>query len=243
MLPLAFFGGFMTAVILSIKFTGLINMLLIKKVLLLQMALILGKIIYGAKELLTAKQHATSSFFPVYLPSHSDDHHGSFSHKNAYINHPDDDFTQQPSYFSRQSAAFHSQPQFNQLTSYPLNYNQPQPNIQWNSGRPQTGSFGGIPLQVPQNIQFSQPSNQGQPLSYAESQNYESRFNNYAMPQAHSLIGSAQTTIKSLSPQEMTQLLSDAIKQVSSRTTPSPADRLMNFNYRRSKRWYRKDFL
>lgn len=232
MLPLAFIGGFMTAVIFSIKFTGLINMLLLKKVLLLQMALILGKIIYAAKELLTAKHHSPTSFFPVYVPSHSDDHYGSFSHKTAYLSHPDDDFNQQPSYYSRQSPTLHSQPQFNQPTKYPLNFNQPQPNIQWNSGQPQTGSFGGIPLQVPQNIQFSQPLNQGQPSSYAESQNYESRYNNYVMPQALSLIGSAQSTTKSLSPQEMTQLLSDAIKQVSSRSNPSPINRRVNFNYR-----------
>lgn len=237
MLPLAFIGGFMTAVIFSIKFTGLINMLLIKKVLLLQMALILGKLIYGAKELFTAKYQSSPSFYPVYFPSHSEDHHhhGSFSHKTAYLSLPDDDFNPQPSYYSQQSHAFDSQPQFNQRTSYPLSFNQPQPNIQsqWKFG--QTGSFDGIPLQVPQNIQFNQPLNQGH-ASFAEPQNYESRFNNNVMLQAQSLIGSAQSTIKSLSPQEMTKLLSDAIMQVSSRTKPSPVNRRTDFNYRSSKR-------
>jgi hypothetical protein len=47
MLPMAFLGGFLTAVIIGIKLIGIVNMILISKVLMLNMAFALGKLMIG----------------------------------------------------------------------------------------------------------------------------------------------------------------------------------------------------
>lgn len=74
-LPMTFFGGFLTAIIFGIAKTGIINMLLIKAVLFLQMALIIGKLVYGAKELFSHKSTAHEIvYYPQPQPS---SHYGS----------------------------------------------------------------------------------------------------------------------------------------------------------------------
>lgn len=74
-LPITFFGGFLTAIIFGIAKTGIINMLLIKAVLFLQMALIVGKLAYGAKELFL---HKSSAHEIVYYPQpQPSSHYGS----------------------------------------------------------------------------------------------------------------------------------------------------------------------
>lgn len=67
-LPITFFGGFLTAMIFGIAKTGIVNMLLIKAVLALQMLLIVGKLAYGAKELLS---HKSTGHEIVYYPQPS----------------------------------------------------------------------------------------------------------------------------------------------------------------------------
>lgn len=74
-LPITFFGGFLTAIIFGIAKTGIINMLLIKAVLFLQMALIIGKLACGAKELFL---HKSSAHEIVYYPQpQPSSHYGS----------------------------------------------------------------------------------------------------------------------------------------------------------------------
>jgi hypothetical protein len=194
MLPLAFIGGFMTAVILAIKMTGLINMLMIKKVLLLQMAIVLGKLIYGFKELLLNKHDHQSYASPpqaYYIPV-SNGHGGGWSSR-------EDDT--QPGYY-------------NQQPNYPLAY-----------GRPQTVPFSGYSPQASHQVRtaplFSQSYNQGRTHDYESIDNQvlgESGSHN----QLYYDLSRPASTIDSLSPQEMTKLLSDTLARVSQRTTPSP---------------------
>lgn len=191
----------MTAVIISIKMTGLINMLMIKKVLLLQMAIILGKLIYGFKELLMHKQ---------------DNHHSYASPPQAYYipvshnsyggwNSREDDV--QSNYYSGA----------NQPQNYPL--------------RPQVGPYSGYAPQASQQVreasQFSQPHYQGRTHDYTGSSNLESVDSrildeNGSNNQLYYDLSRPASTINSLSPQEMTKLLSDTLARVSQRTTPSP---------------------
>lgn len=142
MLPLVFMGGFLTAVILSIKFTGLINMILITKVLLLQIALVLGKLAYGAKELFSKFTQPHAYYIPVAT-------HGEHPHQYAYA-HNNDLYGQQSSFYGQQLPPPAFQPQFNQPNNYLINRSQnSQP--QWNFGQPQSG----LPTQTSQ--QLSQP--------------------------------------------------------------------------------------
>lgn len=203
MLPLAFIGGFMTAVILSIKMTGLINMLMIKKVLLLQMAIILGKLIYGFKELLMKHhghyQHESYASPPqaYYIPiSHGHGHgHGWNSREDEY----------QPNFY----------PGYNQQPSYQLGFSQAQANYS-----PQASQ------QVRTAPQYAQPYNQGRNHDYSDT-SYESPDNRISSEsgsynQLRQDLSRPASTLDSMSPQEMTRILSDAIARVSARTTPSP---------------------
>ena len=217
MLPLTFMGGFLTAVILSIKFTGLINMVLISKVLMLQMALVLGKIIYGAKEFFNKFSYPQPYYIPVAHREHS---HG-YSHSK------DDDLYPEPSNLYGQrfpsplSLRFglQHQPQFNQPINYPINRRQNfQPQL--NFGQPQSSPFEGISMQTPHQIQTSQSQQFSQPYYQDRSQIYDT-LESRLTTENHS--GEALSAVKpqnSLSPYEMTQLLSDAIAQMSTQTTP-----------------------
>lgn len=59
-LPMTFVGGFLVAIILFTAKVGVINMILLKGVLLLQVAMIVAKMAWAAKELLTHKSHHSS---------------------------------------------------------------------------------------------------------------------------------------------------------------------------------------
>lgn len=210
MLPLAFIGGFLTAIILFIKTTGVINMLLLIKVLLLQMALVLGKIVWAAKELLIKKHQHGGSYYPmpVYVPiaqqesSHS--HHGSlFDHRRGD---------------ALSNSFYNPQPDYNhQASNQPINYrqyfDQPQVNSkpQRDFGQPQSGSSIGISPQ--QQIQFNQPFTR---LRSHDSERFETLDNRILYePEAQSVVRQPQNAASSLSPHEMTKILSDALARLS----------------------------
>lgn len=70
LLPVAFIGGFLTAIILGIKMIGLVNMFLISKLLALNLAVVVGKLVYAKKELASNHYH----FSPYHSPSYGFDH-------------------------------------------------------------------------------------------------------------------------------------------------------------------------
>lgn len=249
MLPLAFLGGFLTAVILGIKVTGVINMALISSVLMINLALFLGKLLYGMKDLFYPKYVPVYQPPPYYPPSghggygHSSYGHsgyghghggGSFSQASAYANSRQDNFNpgqQFPQQFSSPSSFPQQQPQFNQPINQSPNYNQPQ---QMNFGQPQSGPFNGISMQSPQQVlmsqnpsQFNQPFSQGRMQKSNDLSNVESIDNRILnedsanTPIAQQLIQMPDSTLTTMSPQQMTQLLSDAIALMSAQTTPS----------------------
>jgi hypothetical protein len=72
MLPMAFLGGFLTAVIIGIKMIGIVNMILISKVLMLNMAFAFGKLMVGkalwfGKEKFLGHHHSSYWEPPTYL--------------------------------------------------------------------------------------------------------------------------------------------------------------------------------
>lgn len=195
----------MTAVIFSIKITGIVNMLLISKVLLLQLGIVLGKIVYGAKDLLLNKHGHHEPPQAYYIPVS----HG-YSHGSSYASSREDDSV--PNFYANQqlinSPGVYGQPQFNQHMNYPISFSQPQPMPQ-----PQTGLFSGsAPKQIRSTPQFTQPYYQGRTHD-ASSSSYEMAEN--AISQE---LGALQST---LSPQEMTQLLTDAIARMTAARTAS----------------------
>lgn len=217
MLPLTFMAGFLTAVIFSIKFTGLINMILISKVLMLQLALVLGKIIYGAKEFLNKFSHPQPYYFPVAHREHS----------YGYSHSKDGDLYQEPSnlygqrYPSPLSSRFglQQQPQFNQPINYPISRRQSfQPQL--NFDRPQSSPFEGISMQTPHQIQTSQSQQFSQPYYQDRSQIYDTLESRLTTENHSGEAPSAMKPQNSLSPSEMTQLLSDTIALMSTQTTP-----------------------
>lgn len=126
-LPLTFFGGFLTAIILFTAKTGIINMILIKGVLLLQIALIVGKMAYAAKELLTHKAREVvyypqpSSYIPTphssYGPSHPPSYGWNRRQEEVFKDYnpsPINTYTQaSPYYYNQQSPQKdYGQPQF-----------------------------------------------------------------------------------------------------------------------------------
>lgn len=200
-------------------------MLLISKVLLLQFALILGKIIYGAKELLGKISYMPQ---PYYIPVS----HEGYSHSSSYAHSRDDSLNQLPNYNYGQPfpqafnspTSFQQHPQYNQPINYPLNPTQNfQP--QTNFGQPQSGPFSGVSLQAPQQVQTTQNHPQFNQPYYQDRvhnlESLESRLNaeNYLGNDAPSALGLIGKPPNPLSPQQMSQLLSDAIAQMSSRTT------------------------
>lgn len=215
MLPLAFMGGFLTAIILGIKLTGTINMLLITKVLLLQVALVLGKILWGAKELLMKKHdhYPQPFYYPVPHESHS--YGSSFGHSR------DDSLSHPPIYYYgqqpfNQPPSIQQQPQITQSTNYlPIqSYQQPQPNL----GQPQPSLFNGY---SPTTQTHSPPYYQDNHLNNLET--LETRLTGEGFigadaPTALKLIGRPQSTSNPLTPQQMSQLLQDAIAQMSLRS-------------------------
>lgn len=240
--PLTFIGGFLTAIIIGIKITGVFNVILVTKVLMLQLALILGKLLYGLKDLFSGKVHhphpqpvyhvspPQPHYYhqPAYIPygpSHGSSYgnsygssygnsYGSQSHASAYASSREDGLS---------SDQFNA-PQFNRAINQLPSFNQPQQNFQ-----PQMSPFSGIALQAPQQIQYT-PQLFTQPFTRLQSvESYDQRILNDNYIDDNSQLIKAPKS--SLSPQELTKVLYDAIAQVSSRTTASPLLRAIQ------KRW------
>jgi hypothetical protein len=131
-LPMTFVSGFLVAIILFTAKVGVINMILLKGVLLLQVAMTVAKIAWAAKELLLHKSKSDSSYEKVlyaqpinaYIPmSHSN--YGSPSSSSGWNRRHEEVFKDyNPSPF-----------QNNQISPYyyqqQTDYGQPQ----YNSGR------------------------------------------------------------------------------------------------------------
>lgn len=107
MLPMAFLGGFLTAVIIGIKMVGIMNMLLISKVLMLNVAFALGKLMVGKALWLHKSQHghhhhdpwASSYSSPPLLLDRNDDDDLTPYEKLKQNQPIHSTFNQQPSYF------------------------------------------------------------------------------------------------------------------------------------------------
>jgi len=144
LLPVAFIGGFLTAVIFSIKAIGIVNLFLISSLLALNLAVIVGKLVYAKKLGHGASQtHYHSHFnqqqpsypsYPTYMPYGSYPG-GGYSSSYAHANSRVDDglpfgrnFDDQPTFepkgsFSNQIPAFQNQAS--------LNFNQQSINSQY----------------------------------------------------------------------------------------------------------------
>ena len=238
-IPLTFIGGFLTAIIIGIKITGVFNVILVTKVLMLQLALVLGKMIYGLKDIFLSKQQPQQPVYvstpehhyyhqPSHIPSYGQSSYGPSqpygpsSSYNPSSSYGTSSYGSQSPYASNREdglAPHYNSPQLNPIN--PLhNFNQPQTDFI----QPQVSPFGGITLQTPQKIQYSPHFNQPfTRLGYVESLDQRILREN--------MIDDQPAFKSSMSPQELTKVLSDAIAQVSSRTTPSPLLRALK------KRW------
>jgi hypothetical protein len=234
---MTFIGGFLTAIIIGIKITGVFNVILVTKVLMLQLALILGKMIYGLKDLFLSKrehppvytvQPSEHHYYhqPSYIPSSSygsssygpppsghsygppppissyGSPYGSPSHASPYASSREDGLSGLSSLRS---------PQYRSPTNLLTNFIEPQTRLHQ---QPQINPFSGIALQAPQQIQYSPQFNQQPFTRLRQVETLDQRI------LGENLIDEAPKP--SFSPQELTKVLSDAIAQVSSRTTSSP---------------------
>jgi hypothetical protein len=165
MMPAIFLAGFLTAVIMGIKVIGVINMLLITKVLILNMAVLLGKLFYG-------KLHGLHGSPPPYHHHHHPPHYyGSHSYADSRA-----DSSSLPYRRNFNAPSFASQPGFplqnfyqstypNQIplvfdqpqSAFPQNFNQPsitpqQPPTNFQSQPHNSNPFGGIQIHIPQQV-------------------------------------------------------------------------------------------
>ncbi|CRK96058.1 CLUMA_CG009495, isoform A, partial [Clunio marinus] len=247
-LPAAFIGGLLTAVIFKIKILGVLNLLLVGKVLLLQLGFMVAKIVYALKDFLPSK-HDSPQVYPVYhqppppqqifipVPSNGnsdfhkhqvhnlgghDDHSDFFKRSSEYDyrfgNNQDYKWLQQSNYYDQQ-------PSFNQPyrfymppKDFPSPVNLYQPQHQMSIGQSQRGSVSGIPLQIPHKTEFHQINQLQQPQGYDGVVNGLSNQPNFNV-QPTTLI--LPQSIDSMNPEEVKKLLSDAIARASSTKTAS----------------------
>ncbi|XP_070499453.1 uncharacterized protein [Chironomus tepperi] len=224
-LPVAFIGGFLTAVIFSIKAIGVINFFLISSLVVLNMAVIVGKLIYAKKIGYGASQthyhshynqqlppipsyqpHPTyGSYGPSYGPSYGSNI-GGLSPPWHADNRVDDKLrfgrylehkpSIEPVY--EDNIPFSS----NQIPTFqaPLNsLQQPQLNT-----IPQNNPFGRIQTQSPQQVQQQQPTSSSfnQPLNQLYSQLHDMRYLNNDIP-AFETATTPSSGIKMINPQEI----------------------------------------
>lgn len=201
LLPVAFIGGFLTAVILGIKVIGVINMILIAKVLMLNLAFLLGKLIFG-KVLLTGHGH-----YPMY--------YGYSGHTLANRRY-DNDFPFGRNFYTPQSTFPYEIPQnfLNQPPSIIRQQQQQPPSNfmlqpQMNLVEPHLySSFKMQAIQPPNNQQyFDNLLNDQQRLS-----NENTMIN----------VNENQHLKSTLSPMEMERLLTDALSRISEASTSVP---------------------
>ncbi|CAO1353948.1 unnamed protein product [Diamesa serratosioi] len=206
LLPMAFFGGFMTAVIKAIFFTGLLNMKLLAVGVMLKLALIIGKLLYAGKIAFSGEKHGSSQaqypaypavFYPIPLPSQSHSHDYHSSHYDSELHRSDENIygAQQSNY---QHVPYQQAPQ-------PIYKQNQQPVYQ-------------------QTQQYYQPQQSYQQPTY---QSYDQQQS----PNEHLTNGNyfddTKASLAALSPLEMTKILSEAIAKMSAATqTPTSQQRL-----------------
>lgn len=207
MMPIAFLGGFLTAVIIGIKMIGLMNMLLISKVLMLNVAFAFGKLMVGkALWLHHGKQSSYHGHNDLWgSPSHYLNSYAPSILERSYDSSEKD---QQPPFtnqFSGQELpSYFMSPQQQQQQQYPMipqvasttNY-QPQMNF----------------IPQPQNpYKLYQLQQQAENLSFSKDNllsGYKTRLYNNNQPQV--------TVLKpSMTPAELDQLLTNTLTRISS---------------------------
>lgn len=204
MMPLAFLGGFLTAVIISIKMIGLVNMVLITKVLMLNIAFAFGKLMVGKALLL---HH-------VKQKSHYHGHSDLWSspYASSILDRND-------SYENDQQPAFSNQLSGHQLPSYFMSPQQQQiqhpiiPQVAATTSYQPQMNF----IQQPQNpYKLYQLQQQAEnQLSFSKDNllsGYKTRLFNNNPPQV--------TVLKpSMTPVELDQLLTNTLTRISSDKT------------------------
>lgn len=198
MMPIAFLGGFLTAVIIGIKMIGLMNMLLISKVLMLNVAFAFGKLMVGKALLLHHGKNQN------HYHSHNDLWGSPSPHLNSYgssiLERNDDSFEKDLS-FSNQFTGHQLPPYFMspQQQKYPMQV------AATTSYQPQ-----------PQNpYKLYQLQQQADNLSFSKDNllsGYKTRLYNNHQPQV--------TVLKpSMTPAELDQLLTNTLNRISSDKT------------------------
>jgi hypothetical protein len=231
LLPAAFLGGFLTAVIIGIKVIGVMNMILISKVLMLNLGIFIGKLFIAKAGWFDKSQnhfhnHYQSSSYPLGHPTYSE---SLFSHSRA------DDFSrkfepttfhtnpqQLPQHYNQLPVLFSNTPQQQQQQLFPTTFIQSPPT----NFQPQMNEFGGIQMQTSQQIhaasQINQPYNQ--PIQQQQQQYQQlSNINSYNEIQQSTVTtetpGVKYETINSnqpsLSPLEMENILMNALSRLS----------------------------
>lgn len=203
---MAFFGGFMTAIIKAIFFTGLLNMKLLAVGVMLKLGLIIGKLLYASKIAFGGdKHHGGSSypqfqafpavFYPIPVPSHSHSHDLHSSHWGSELHRNDDNI-----YEAQQSTYQH------------IPYQQaPQPIYKQN--------------QQPVYQSYQQPTYQQPLLQQPTYQSYSQQSPNELYKEKNSLVNGnyfddTKASLSALSPSEMTKILSEAIAKISATKAP-----------------------
>lgn len=173
LVPAAFIGGFLTAVIIGIKIIGVVNMLLISKVLMLNVAFMIGKLFYVKTFAHDKVQHHYYNHQnPVYSP------YGSGSYASSFSKRADDselpyrmNFYQPTGFAQNYNQIPNINNNFNELLQhYPTSQQQRpqfiqppsnfQPQAQMNFIQPQNSNdiqrsnpFSGMQMQIPQQQQ------------------------------------------------------------------------------------------
>lgn len=228
LIPMAFFGGFMTAVIKAIFFTGLLNMKLLAVGVMLKLGLIIGKLLYASKIAFGGEKHGGSSypqfqsfpavFYPIPVPSQS---HSHFSH-DSHLSHYDSELhrSDENIYGAQQSNYQHIPYQQSPQPIYKQNQ---QPVYQ------QTQQYY-QPQQSYQQPTYQQPTYQ----SYSQQSPIE------PIQQKNSLVNGnyfddTKASLSALSPLEMTKILSEAIAKISAtKSPPAPTSQRRHFQRKRS---------
>lgn len=131
LIPLTFLGGFLTAVIISIKIIGVMNMILISKLLVLNLAIFFGKLLFVKHQNYGNPQNHYHNHYPTYpsyppqtVHHHPHSHYGS-SYPSYGVSRADSSEFERKVFTIPQSTFPHDyQPKFNKL---PLRMFNPQP--------------------------------------------------------------------------------------------------------------------
>lgn len=230
LIPMAFFGGFMTAIIKAIFFTGLLNMKLLAVGVMLKLGLIIGKLLYASKIAFSSGDKHGSSypqfqafpavFYPIPVPSQSHSHDWHSSNYGSELHRSDENLyeAQQSKY---QHIPYQQAPQ-------PIYKQNQQPVYQ------QTQQY----YQPQQSYQ--QPTYQQPLLQQPTYQSHSQQSSNELFKEKTSLVNGnyfddTKASLSALTPIEMTKILSEAIAKISATKAPiAPTSQRRHFQRKRS---------